>query len=131
MLMLDKLIGIAIDAGVFYSVNEILNAAGVKYAKADMSDVVIYTIIDALVKNGYLVQGDIQKELSTWVAKTPGKSGIRARDAYVGLLSALGMIAFDSLQRKKLVILGPLIKASAGQLGNVFVDEALGLSRIN
>lgn len=130
MKMLDYLIGLLIDGGVFYGVNEILNAGGLKIAKPDMSDVTIYVLIDALVKKGYLVSSDLQMSVSELVDEK-GMSTYRSRDAYIGLLAALGMALYDSVQKKKLHIIGPVIKAFAGQFGNVLVDEVFGLRRIN
>lgn len=131
MKSLDFIIGLLIDGGVFYGVNEILNAGGLKMAKPDMSDITIYVLVDALVKKGYLVNADLIIGLGDVFEGKEGMSTSRSRDVYVALLAAIGMIIFDSVQKKKIKIVAPLVKAFAGQFGNILIDETFGLKRIN
>lgn len=131
MMSIDYLIGLLIDGGVFYGVNEIIRKAGLSQAKPDMSDVTIYVLMDALVKKGYLINPDIMAKINASVSAQPGPDNTRTRDMYVALLAAAGMIAYDSVQKGSLKIVPGLIKAFAGQLGNIFVDEAFALNRID
>lgn len=130
MKLSNYLISILIDTGVFYGTNEGLKMAGIKQAKINMPDVAIYAVVDALVRKGYLASPELKKGIDDMMGQD-SRLGTRSRDAYIAILAALGMIVYDSIQAKRVKVIGPLIKAFSAQLANVVLDESLGLSKYN
>lgn len=120
-------VALAIDGIAFAGSNEIVAMGGYPGAKVSTSDVVVYLVVDALIRKGYLMNKDLGTEVFGMFDDPSSPYSI---EAYRGVISAVALSLKDSLRKKKLVILNPLIKAVIGSFGVAFVDDIFGLKKI-
>lgn len=125
---LQTLLALGIDGLAFAGSNELVAMAGYKGARVGGGDIMVYLVVDFLIRRGYLVNADLMGSIAD--ISDNGMGEVYNLEFYKGIIAAIGLILKDSLKNKKLVLMNPIIKAAVGALGNGFVDDIFKLKKI-
>lgn len=106
-----------IDTVGFYAGNSLLHSSADKFPKPSVDKIIVFAGADLLVRNGYISYGSESIPLS----------GVWNKNAYISLISLIGGLGIDLLQKKDMSnsLMKNVYLNAVGFLTNSVIDKVI------